>query len=97
MFQIEWTKKASKQRVDILEFWIEHNQSKTYSTKILKETLEAEKLLKENPSIGTITDLDEVRRTLILRNFSMFYSIENKIINILAFYDNRRNPDKLEL
>lgn len=48
MFQIEWTKKASKQRVDILEFWIEHNQSKTYSTKILKETLEAEKLLKEN-------------------------------------------------
>ncbi|MNK21015.1 hypothetical protein D3C87_392660 [compost metagenome] len=97
MFQVEWTKKASKQRVDILEFWIKNNQSETYSKKVFAETLAAEQLLKKNPLIGTVTDLDDVRRILILRNFSMFYNIENKIIKILAFYDNRKNPDDLEL
>lgn len=96
MFQVEWTKKASKQRVDILKFWIKHNQSETYSKKVFAETLVAEQL-KENPLIGTVTDLDGIRRILILRNFSMFYNIENKIIKILAFYDNRQNPDELEL
>lgn len=94
MFQVEWTKKASKQRVDILEFWIEHNQSETYSKKVFAETLAAEKLLKGNPLIGTVTDWDNIRRILILRNFSMFYTIENQIINILAFYDNRQNRDE---
>lgn len=97
MFQVDWTENASQQRIDILEFWIEHNQSEIYSKKIFAETLIAEQLLKENPLIGTLTDLDEIRRILILRNFSMFYTIQNHVIKILAFYDNRRNPDNLEI
>jgi len=94
MFQVEWTKNASKQRVDILKFWIKHNKSETYSNKVFAETLVAEKLLKKNPLIGTDTDLDGIRRILVLRNFSMFYIIENQNIKVLAFYDNRQNPDE---
>ena len=94
MFQVGWTEKASKQRVDILKFWIKHNQSETYSKKVFAETLVAEKLLKKNPLIGTDTDLDGIRRILVLRNFSMFYIIENQNIKVLAFYDNRQNPDE---
>jgi plasmid stabilization system protein ParE len=94
MFQVEWTKNASKQRVDILKFWIKHNKSETYSKKVFAETLVAEKLLKKNPLIGTDTDLDGIRRILVLRNFSMFYIIENQNIKVLAFYDNRQNPDE---
>ena len=97
MFQIEWTEIASKQRITILEFWIEHNQSKTYSKKIFKQTLVAEKLLKKNPLSGNQTDLEEIRRILVLKNFSIFYKTEGKTIKILAFYDNRRNPENLEL
>ncbi|WP_262483382.1 hypothetical protein [Chryseobacterium sp. FH1] len=41
MFQVEWTKKASKQRVDILKFWIKNNQSETDSKKVFAETLVA--------------------------------------------------------
>ena len=95
MFQVEWTKKASNQRVDILKFWIKHNHSETYSKKIFAETLVAEQLLKGNPLIGTVTDLDQVRTILILRNFSIFYTIENHSIKILAFYDNHQNPDEI--
>lgn len=94
MFQVDWAESASQQRIDILEFWIEHNQSEIYSKKIFAETLVMEQLLKENPLIGTVTDLYNIRRILVLRNFSMFYTIENQIIKILAFYDNRQNPDE---
>lgn len=96
-FKQSGQKKLQSNELIFWNFGLSTINLKRIQQKILKETLEAEKLLKENPSIGTITDLDEVRRILILRNFSRFYSIENKIINILAFYDNRRNPDKLEL
>ena len=95
MFQVEWTKKASKQRVDILKFWIKDNQSETYSKKILAETLLAEQLMKENPLIGIETDLKNIRRVLVLRNFSLFYTIENQTIRILAFYDNRQNTEEV--
>lgn len=38
MFQVDWAESASQQRIDILEFWIEHNQSEIYSKKIFAET-----------------------------------------------------------
>ena len=69
MFQVEWTKKASNQRVDILKFWIKHNQSETYSKKVFAEIIVAEQLLKKKTLIGNETDLDNIRRILILRNF----------------------------
>lgn len=97
MFQIEWSVTASKQRAIALEFWIEHNKSQTYSKKIFKESLRFEKLLVKNPFLGQITDFYEVRRVLILKNFSMYYKILNNLILIVAFKDNRRNPNNLEI
>lgn len=97
MFQIEWSVTASKQRVLVLEFWIERNKSETYSKKILKETLRFEKLLIKNPFLGQITDFEEVRRILILKNFSMYYKISNNLIQIVGFRDNRRDHNNLEI
>ena len=97
MFEVIWTETASEQRIEIMKFWIEHNQSKTYSEKILEETLKTEKLLTKNPFIGTLTDLEEIRRILVLKNFSMFYRIEKNVIQVLVFRDNRRDPNELEI
>jgi len=80
-----------------LKFWIGHNKSRTYSRRILQETLQHEKLLSENPFLGNPTDLKDIRRIIILKNFSMYYIILKDEIEIIAFWDNRRDPGNLEI
>lgn len=94
MFEIVWSKTASDSLKKILEFWIEHNLSKTYSEKIANAIVESEGLLKERPFMGSKTNFQNVRRILILQNFSIFYKVEKKkkLVKIIAFRDNRRKP-----
>ena len=42
-------------------------------------------------------DYEDVRSVLVFYNYSMFYRVEENIIRILSFWDNRRNPDSLDL
>jgi len=97
MFRVNWTNKALKELSAIVVFWNEHNGSQKYSKKLHSEIKQAVKLLKQNPQIGVRTDLLNVRRYGILTNFSLFYSIEEQTVNILSVWDNRRNPDELNL
>ena len=40
---------------------------------------------------------ENIRRALVFFNYSIFYLIEKNTITILSFWDNRRNPEELEL
>lgn len=98
MLSIKWTEHARREKAEILKFWIKNNQSNSYSQKIKKETQRKLSLLKKNSFMGEeLEDFDEVRRILILENFSLFYKIEINQIKILSFWDNRRNPENLEI
>lgn len=97
MFQIKWTRKALHEQADILTYWIERNKSKTYSRKISVDLKAKELLLKQNPLIGKVTDFEEVRVVLILKNFSLFYRVKSVNVEILSFWDNRRDPETIEI
>lgn len=98
MLSIKWTEHARREKVEILKFWIKNNQSNIYSQKIKKETQRKLSLLKKNSLMGEeVEDFNEVRRILVLENFSLFYTIEVNEIKILSFWDNRRNPENLEI
>ncbi|WP_372472895.1 hypothetical protein AB4865_08745 [Capnocytophaga sp. ARDL2] len=49
------------------------------------------------PEIHPITDFQQLRRTLILKKFSLFFYVysENNTIRIVRFWDNRQNPKDL--
>ena len=97
MFQIIWSNDAIILQTNILEFWIENNKSETYSRQILKEINIHEDLLVLNPFLGVETQYRNVRRVIILDNFSLFYTVFNEIIQIISIWDNRRNPEDLSL
>lgn len=59
--------------------------------------MKVEDLLSENPLAGTLTNFKKIRRILILRNFSLYYRIDDNMVQILAFWVNRRNPEDLEI
>lgn len=99
MYEIKWTSSAKKRYYNTLEFWIGHNHSSEYSIKIVSEVDKIETLLKENPYLGKLVwgTKEPTRKILILRHFSLFYTITGKTIEIVFFFDNRDNPKKLEL
>ena len=95
---VVWTPKAKEELKEILVYWKKRNKSNTYSVKLNTEAQKVVKSLIDNPYIWPIEEGDEdVRSVLVFYNYSIFYRVENNIIRILSFWDNRRNPNSLDL
>ncbi|MGQ1929788.1 type II toxin-antitoxin system RelE/ParE family toxin [Ornithobacterium rhinotracheale] len=102
MWDLKWSNTAEKEYLSILEFWIKNNLSNTYSLKIMKAVEQAEDRLMENPFIAEEKEdhkngsLFKYRKMIILKNFSLIYIVRDKV-EIISFWDNRRNPEELNL
>jgi toxin YoeB len=94
--KVIWAKRAQNDRKEILAFWVEHNQSSTYSKKLDALFKEAVRIIKRNPEIGKPTDIEGVR-IKVISHYLMFYEIIDESIYILTIWDSRRNPDSLKL
>lgn len=97
MYQIIWAKEAEKDYIDTLNYWVKHNQSNIYSKKIIEDVEATENLISENPFFDTMCDFEETYKVKILNHFSLYYRISADVIQIVSFWDNRRNPDNLNL
>lgn len=93
--KIVWTHSSKIELYQILEYFIERNQSKTYSLKLYKKiNTEIVKLITQ-PEIGKITNMINVR-ALLIESYFIFYEINEKDIVILSVWDTRQNPKKLK-
>lgn len=63
----------------------------------MAEVEKKEKLIAENPNIGSPSEIDHVKYVLIDKNFSLYYRINKEVIEILAFWDNRRDRENLDI
>lgn len=90
-YKIEWTPEAKSELLDLLKFWTEHNQSKTYSiylNSLIKKQLN---IIAHRPKIGKLSDYENVRKWIV-RDYSIYYIIQESKIVILKIWDDRRNP-----
>lgn len=95
MIKIEWTKKALREFDLVYNFWIDHNKSNRYSEKILDETLRKINVLRDNPKAAEEYTVLGLRRIVILENFSITYKLDKNKIQIISFFDNRRNQNEI--
>lgn len=93
--RVTWSQRAKNELDDTCNFWINKNKSNTYSDKLLDETLRKINLIIENPKIGIESKKSNLRRVLVLENFSLTYRASKSHIQIVSFFDNRRNPNSL--
>lgn len=94
--QIIWSIRAKDDRKNILEYWWHRNKSKTYSKKLDRLFREAITTIMDYPQIGKMTD-DQKARIKIVRDYLIVYEVSEKAIYILAIWDGRRNPEKLNV
>jgi plasmid stabilization system protein ParE len=92
--KIIWTETAARQRRSILEYWLQRNQSPTYSLKLLRLSNEKANLIAENPLIYKAAEFQDTH-VAALGHFSLFYKITDNAIIITAFWDNRQDPKEL--
>lgn len=78
--EVIWSPLAKRKRKEILEYWIEHNKSNTYSLKLNELFKQAEHLISERPNIGKPTS-DKYVRFKIVRDYLIFYEqVDEKYI-----------------
>jgi toxin YoeB len=94
--EVIWSIRAKNDRLKILEFWIENNKSALYSRKLNILFKEATNFISEYPTVGKQTDDKDVRFKIV-RDYLMFYEINESAVVILTIFDSRRNPEKLKL
>lgn len=94
--EIRWSKKAIQDKIDILDYWIKRNKSKSYSqkldllfNKIIRNTARA-------PETGKKTDYRNVQ-IKIISHYMIFYRIQEKYVEIVRIWDSRRDPNKMKL
>jgi plasmid stabilization system protein ParE len=95
LFKIIWQPSAKKQLVNTLDYFSIRNKNTIYSKKLLKSVIETIANLSTFPNLGKPTEFETVRE-LIHLNYSIFYVFDSKKIDIVHFWDNRRNRDELE-
>jgi toxin YoeB len=93
--QITWTEKAQKERIAILSFWNEQNQSLNYSRKLNKLLIESLRLICKFPTIGKRTNKENVR-VKVFKDYLIIYEITKSAIVVLSLWDCRQNPQDLK-
>ena len=88
--KIIWSDIAKLEFQDILKFYLERNQSTTYSLKLLDETEDLLKTLSKNEFIGRLTSNKETR-VIPMKVYLIFYEIKKDTIEIVSFWDNRQD------
>jgi len=89
--EVKWTLRAIKDKLSIYEFWTERNKSADYAQKLEIIFNEVAYLTSLFPNSGRKSSVSDVRFRVI-RNFRMYYRIQPDKIEILAIWDNKRDP-----
>ena len=92
--EIIWSTTAEKEMNDILNFWLIHNQSPTYSIKLFGLINEAIEGLPYYPLIGRKTDFGN-SRLIIVDSYLVFYEVHATQIVILSVCDGRQDPENI--
>lgn len=94
--RIVWTSRADALFMQILEFYVHKNKSKSYSRKLNREVNELIHLISLYPFLGTQTD-DERIKAFIKGYFKIFYEVKTEEIVVHLVWDTRQNPNNLPL
>jgi plasmid stabilization system protein ParE len=97
MKEISWTSHAERSYNDILDYLIENWTDKEY-VRFTERTRQLLKSIQNNPlSFQESDQYPNTRRAILLNIIVLYYNIDDDKMNLLLFWDARRNPDSLKL
>ena len=94
--QVRWTQRAILDKIQILDYWIERNGSKSYSERL---NLLIDKTLSKTaqfPESGKQTNYKDIRAKII-SHYLIFYRIQTDFVEVVRIWDSRRDPKSLQI
>ena len=89
--KIIWTIQAKEELIEILQYWINRNKSKSFSIKLDNLIQEQLSLILEFPKLGRLTDIPNVR-IKIIHKYLLYYEFVNETLFILTIRHKSTNP-----
>ena len=91
--KIIWSARAGEELREVLDYYIFRNGNANYSLKLLYQVQDLLRTLSNSELIGRLTSND-ITRVIPLDVYLIFYEVHNDQIQIIAFWDNRQDPEK---
>ena len=91
---IVWTQTAVKQRREIFRYWSKRNGSNLFALKLIKVISKQIKIIEKHPEAYKEIDFENIRESAF-GHFSLYYRVSNDQIIVMAFWDNRQDPENL--
>ena len=91
---VEWTRTAEIQFFHVLSYWTERNKSTRFAESLAELVWERTTFIAKNPYASVEVVFHDIRKAT-LGHFSIFYKVTESKILIMAFWDNRQDPEKL--
>ena len=91
---VVWTFTASRQRREILKYWVQKNGSTIYAEKLIVLIRDRLSIISSHPNSFPKASLPHIRVSS-LGHYSIFYKLTESELIVVAFWDNRQNPKKL--
>lgn len=93
--EVVWTNIAENQLKGIVDYWIDNNQSSSYSEQLIEAIWERIEVLCVFPESAKSTGFKDIRNA-ILGHYSILYRKYKNQLVILAIWDNRDDPEKFK-
>ena len=94
-YRITWTESAKKSFDDVIGYLIQEWSQKEVQ-QLIYRTERVLTLLSNNPRIYPVIH-QGIHRCVLSKHNSLFFTIENNQVIILACWDNRKDPKELKL
>jgi plasmid stabilization system protein ParE len=94
--KVLWTEEANKNLSNIIKY-LEDNWTKREIEKFLKKLNKQISIIQSQPDSFPKTNNYNVRRSVVAKQITLYYSISQDTLNIVSLFDNRQNPQKLKI
>lgn len=96
MHAIIWSPIAKTSYIEILDF-LDENWTMKEIKSFITRTERLLKLISNNPNLFQYSKDSDTFRCVIVPHVSLFYTLRNQNIELLTFWDNRKDPKKRPL
>lgn len=92
--KLEWTERAILHLEEILNYWEDRNNSKTYSLKLYSWIQTSLELLSQYPESGKRTNNLRLHKKIV-KDYYIYYTFDTIKLTIIGIIDMRRDPEYL--
>jgi len=95
-YSITWSPTARITYFNILEY-VENKWTHREVEAFANQTERVLELIKQNPSLYQYSKKSDTHKFVLTKQVSLFYRVKKREIELILFWNNRQDPDKLNL